>query len=86
MAAQLAMSREDIREILIVYSLLNRGFELLDEDPLVAFEEVAVIATFPIGEYTLEFAHRDASDRSISAMKYVEGTDEQGFRFARLVA
>ena|SRR6266851_3159047 len=83
MAAQLALTQEDAREILVIYSILYRGLELLGADPVATFVEVAGWATSDIRDFTIKFTQRDPQDKSIAAMGYVEGSDEDGFDFVR---
>jgi len=81
MAAQLTLGEEDTREVLVIYSLLYRALELLDADPMNIFEESARRAPHKFGAVTMEFAQRDAADKSIAAMGYVESEDRDGFKF-----
>jgi hypothetical protein len=83
MAAQLASTKIDPREALVVYSILYRAIELLDGDPISTFRGVASRAPIEIGEFTIAFALRDDEDKSIDAMGYVEGADDDGFAFLR---
>lgn len=68
MAAQLDLTQDDPREILVIYSILYRGLELLKVDPVGTFTEVARQATPEIGNVTVGFAQRDEQDKSIAAM------------------
>lgn len=83
MAAQLAATKIDPREALVIYSILYRAIELLDGDPISAFQEAASRVPVQIGDFTMEFALRDDEDKSIASMGYVEGVDDDGFAFVR---
>lgn len=83
MAAQLALKQEDAREIIVIYSILYRGLELLDIDRIATFVEVAGWAPPDIRDFTIKFTQRDPQDKSIAAMGYVEGSGEDGFDFVR---
>jgi hypothetical protein len=80
-AALLSGTVEDDREIARTRSLLFRAAELIGCDPAELFEETAALATPDVADAFRVFAHADESARSISVMGYVEGSDEDGFRF-----
>ncbi len=81
MAAMLASTVEDYREIVRTISLLFRAAELIDSDPVALFEAAAELAEPDAAETVRLFAHADESTRSISVMGYSEGIDDTGFRF-----
>jgi hypothetical protein len=80
-AALLSATVEDYREIARTNSLLFRAAELIDSEPVELFEEAAELATPDVANAFRIFAHADESARSISVMGYVEGADDDGFRF-----
>jgi hypothetical protein len=80
-AALLASTVEDYREIARTHSLLFRAAELVGSDPIDLFEGAATIASSEAAEGAQLFVHADESARSISTMGYREGADATGFRF-----
>lgn len=80
-AALLSSTVEDHREIARTHSLLFRAAELVGSDPVELFESAAAIASPDAAEGARLFAHAGESARSISVMGYMEGVDEDGFRF-----
>lgn len=69
------------REALLILPLIYRSAELLGEDPAALFRQAAVrVGETAAGELG-RFLGRD--DRSIRSMGYVEGADEDGFRYRR---
>ncbi len=83
-AEQLALRiAGDSRDTLPVLSLAYRAAQLLGLDPEVEFAEAAYGPESPV-EFTT-FCSRDADDRSLSSMGYIEDDDpDLGFRFSRV--
>lgn len=81
LAAGLASSGGDQREVLIVLPLLWRTAEVLGLDAAAEFRS----ATYRLeaGDVVGDFVRRRPADRSIEVMGYVEVDDELGFRYER---
>jgi hypothetical protein len=73
----------DSRDSLPGLSLLFRASEILEVDPKVEFAAVAALAAPPDNQPLLDFVGRDAEDRSLVSMGYIEDRDDDGFRFER---
>jgi hypothetical protein len=83
-ALGLAGGLEDWRECLLRASLLFDAAQRIGSDPNPVFEKVA--AVLPHQETASElrqFLARSAEDKSIEAMGFAAGSDEQGFRYQR---
>jgi hypothetical protein len=80
-AAQLAMSAEDAREVLPTYALLYRAAELIGIDAMAYFRELSYLTWGSELETPEEFALRRPEDKAIGAMGYAESTDDDGFVF-----
>jgi hypothetical protein len=80
-AVLLATGVEDDREILIPLSLLFRATELIHADPLAVFDDVSRLVGEKAKGLAYSYVHRSPADRSISAMGFMEGRDDDGFRF-----
>jgi len=83
-ALGLAGGLEDWRQCLLRASLLFDAAQRIGSDPNPVFEKVA--AVLPHQETARElrqFLARPAEDKSIEAMGFAAGSDEQGFRYQR---
>jgi hypothetical protein len=73
---------DDSREIVTPMSLLYRAAELIGADPDDEFAKAARRSgNAAAAEAFAAFTRRSAADKSPSAMYFVEGRDEDGFRF-----
>lgn len=73
----------DHRDSQPVLSLLFRACELLSVDPAAEFAAAAAVADSSDSLPVRDFLTREANERSITAMGYVESQDDEGFRFER---
>lgn len=83
-ALGLAGGLEDWRQCLLRATLLFDAAQRIGSDPNPVFEKVA--AVLPHEETASElrqFLARSAEDKSIEAMGFAAGSDEQGFRYQR---
>jgi hypothetical protein len=80
-AAALALAlTTDAREVLPAVALLYRAATMIGRDP---DREFAAVSHW-IGDHAsglVDFTRRAPADRTIEAMGFVEGADENGFRF-----
>jgi hypothetical protein len=74
----------DVREDIIVLTLIHAAAEKLGADPRFVFLEPA--RQFGLDDTSgLEaYLRRSDEDKSITSMRYAEGSDEDGFRFVCL--
>jgi hypothetical protein len=73
----------DERNVLSVASLPWHSAKLLGINPSVVFMESAMQLPRPGREFLLAFSRRPPESRSIACMGYIEGSDNDGFRYER---
>jgi hypothetical protein len=83
-AMYLQIGTGDVREDIIVLTLIHAAAEKLGADPRFVFLESA--RQFGLDDTSgLEaYLRRSDEDKSIKSMRYAEGSDEDGFRFVCL--
>jgi hypothetical protein len=74
---------DDAREWLLVLPLPWHAAELLDQPPKNLFTLVAANLPEPARTALHQFVQRAPEDRTLAAMGYQEGRDEEGFRYQR---
>jgi hypothetical protein len=83
MAMFLQIGTGDVREDIVVLTVIHAAAQKLGIDPRSVFLESARRFGFD-DTFGLEaFLKRSDEDKSLASMGYVEGTDEDGFRFVR---
>lgn len=82
-ALNLAQREADEREILIALSLLFRSAVIVAGDPKSIFDEAKKYFDNNFLTIIDEFLKRSEEDKSIDVMGFIEGADEDGFRFMR---
>ena len=74
----------DDRENLLVVPLHYDACARIGADPAALLESAAAVLPPRSATGLRAFGHRNERDRSIAAMGYEAGTDEEGFRYKRL--
>jgi hypothetical protein len=74
---------DDAREWLLVLPLPWHAAERLEQPPQDLFELVAAQLPDPACAGLRQFAQRAPEDRTLAAMGYQEGSDDEGFRYQR---
>lgn len=73
----------DVREEILVMSLLWRSAVLLGIDAAHLFTSIGAVLNGRGGQQLASFAQRSPEHQSIEAMGYVVGSDDAGFRYRR---
>jgi hypothetical protein len=69
------------RDALMTMPLVEHSARLLGAEPADLFEDAAAVVGHPGTVSLMRWLARKPEDRSIEAMKYVEDSDEGGFRY-----
>jgi hypothetical protein len=77
-------ARYDSREDLIMLSLLNHSAEKIGADPVVLFEQAALVATPQMAEHLKAFLQRAPGLKRIESMEFREVEAPDGFRYERI--
>lgn len=73
----------DIRENILILSLLYHSATKIGADPIELFTRAAQLAKGEIAEEIAHFPHRKPEDKSIETMGYIELSDKDGFKYKR---
>jgi hypothetical protein len=82
-ALAIAVKLVYIKEVLPVVSLLYRSVHKLDLDAHDVFANKGGYRNEMLDKFLDDFLCRSETDRSIEAMGYFEGNDQDGFRYKR---
>lgn len=83
MAMFLQIGTGDVREDISILTLVHAAVHKLGLDPRAVFTGSAQQFGLTYTSGLEAFLGRSDEDKSIDSMGYVEGTDEDGFRFVR---
>jgi hypothetical protein len=73
----------DIREAILILPLLYQSLRKLDVDATNYFAGAIGLGDAQFDSVLREFPNRDEENRSIEVMGYIEGRDQDGFRYVR---
>ena len=73
----------DLREAILIMSLLYRSATKLNLDAVVLFDEAARLGDADFAAVARTYPSREEHSRSIAAMGYIESDDHDGFRYVR---